>query len=172
MALASQIRRLRAMADIRGYRPIWGGLGSGTGLLPKRFERIAPVRAAALIGTIRRSMMIESSASAASGGQPGDKRERSVARRTSVIDALGRTVHLAAERWEHVVDGHPYMAPYMADVLRAIESPTDRIAQARPGQDWFYLEGAGPSRWIKVVVAFDEKSVGNVRTAFPRRDKP
>jgi hypothetical protein len=90
----------------------------------------------------------------------------------SVADPLGRTVHLTDERWEHIVDGHPYMAAHQADVLRAIREPSERIEQARPGQDWFYLEGAGPSRWLKVVVAFDEDSTGRVRTAFPRRSKP
>jgi hypothetical protein len=45
----------------------------------------------------------------------------------TTIDPLGRTVHLRAERWEHIVDGHPYMAPFRADVLRAVEAPTDRI---------------------------------------------
>jgi hypothetical protein len=63
------------------------------------------------------------------------------------IDPLGRTVQLAEERWQHIIDGHPYMTP-------------------------FYLRGAGPSRWLKVVVAFDEDSVGSIRTAFPRRSKP
>jgi hypothetical protein len=28
-----------------------------------------------------------------------------------VVDPLGRTVHLSDERWEHIVDGHPYMRP-------------------------------------------------------------
>ena len=117
-------------------------------------------------------MVSDSSAAAGSGGQSGAEPEHSVAPLTSVIDPLGRTVHLTAERCAHIIDGHPYMTSYMADVVRAIETPSDRIAQARPGQDWFYLEGAGPSSWLKVVVAFDEESVGSVRTAFPRRSKP
>jgi hypothetical protein len=91
---------------------------------------------------------------------------------STVVDPLGRTVHLTAERWEHIIDGHPYMAPHRAEVLRVVREPTARIAQPRPGQDWFYLEGTGPSRWLKVVVAFDEESVGSIRTAFPRRSKP
>ena len=91
---------------------------------------------------------------------------------STVVDPLGRTVHLTTERWEHIIDGHPYMAPHRAEVLRAVQEPTERIAQPRSGQDWFYLEGAGPSRWLKVVVAFDEDSVGSIRTAFPRRSKP
>jgi hypothetical protein len=88
-------------------------------------------------------------------------------------DPLGRKVQLTEERWNHIVEGHPYMAPFRADVMRAIEEPTHRIEQPRPDQDWFYLQGAGPSRWLKVVVAFDEDSIiGSVRTAFPRRSKP
>jgi hypothetical protein len=89
-----------------------------------------------------------------------------------MIDPRGRTVHLAEERWQHIVDGHPYMARFRAEVLQAVEAPTDLIERPRPAQDWFYLRDAGPSRWLKVVVAFDEDSVGNIRTAFPRRSKP
>jgi hypothetical protein len=88
------------------------------------------------------------------------------------IDPLGRTVHLAEERWRHIIDGHPYMAPFRAEVLQAVEAPTDLIEQPRLGQDWFYLRNVGPSQWLKVVVAFDEDSVGSIRTAFPRRSKP
>ncbi len=88
------------------------------------------------------------------------------------IDPLGRTVRLAEERWQHIIDGHPYMTPFRAEVLRAVEAPTDLIEGPRPGQDWFYLRDAGPSQWLKVVVAFDEDSVGSIRTAFPRRSKP
>jgi hypothetical protein len=91
---------------------------------------------------------------------------------TSVLDPRGRIVHLTDERWKHITDGHPYMAPFRADVLRAVREPTERIVQPRPSQEWFYLEDAGPSRWLKVVVAYDEKSVGSIRTAFPRRSKP
>jgi hypothetical protein len=47
-------------------------------------------------------------------------------------DPLGRTVQLTEERWNHIVGGHPYMAPFRADVLRAIEEPTHRIEQPRP----------------------------------------
>jgi hypothetical protein len=88
------------------------------------------------------------------------------------IDPLGRTVQLAEERWSHIIKGHPYMAPFRAEVMRAIEAPTQRIEQPRPGQDWFYLQDPEPSRWLKVVVAFDEDSIGSIRTAFPRRSKP
>jgi hypothetical protein len=87
-------------------------------------------------------------------------------------DPLGRTVQLTEERWNHIIEGHPYMASFRADVIRAIEAPTHRIEQPRPGRKWFYLRDAGPSRWLKVVVAFDEDSNGRIRTAFPRRSTP
>jgi hypothetical protein len=87
-------------------------------------------------------------------------------------DPLGRTIQLTEKRWSHIIEGHPYMAPFRADVMRAIGAPTHLIEQPRPGQDWFYLQNAGPSRWLKVVVAFDEDSIGSIRTAFPRRSKP
>jgi len=95
-----------------------------------------------------------------------------IAAMDETIDPLGRVVHLVEERWQHIVNGHPYMTPFRVEVLQAVEAPTDLIEQPRPGQDWFYLRDAGPSRWLKVVVAFDEDSVGSIRTAFPRRSKP
>jgi hypothetical protein len=73
----------------------------------------------------------------------------------SAVDPLGRTVHLTDDRWEHIIDGHPYMATSQADVLRAVAAPTEHIVEPRPGQDCFYLADAGPSRRLKVVVAFD-----------------
>lgn len=90
----------------------------------------------------------------------------------TITDPCGRAVHLTDERWAHIIDGHPYMAPFRAEVLRAVQAPSDRVERPRSGQDWFYLRDAGPSRWLKVVVAFDEDSVGSIRTAFPRRGKP
>jgi hypothetical protein len=54
------------------------------------------------------------------------------------VDPLGGDVQLTDERWNHIVEGRPYMAPFRDEVMRAIEEPTHRIEQARPGQDWFY----------------------------------
>jgi transcriptional regulator with XRE-family HTH domain len=95
-----------------------------------------------------------------------------IAETETVRDPLQRTVHLRTDRWHHILAGHPEMFPYLDDVLRAIEAPTKHIGLARPGQDWFYLEGIGPSDWLKVVVAYDEDSVGSIRTAFARGTTP
>jgi hypothetical protein len=40
-----------------------------------------------------------------------------------------------------------------------------------PGEEWFYVEGAGPSRYLKVVVAFNAGR-GTIITGFARRSMP
>lgn len=79
---------------------------------------------------------------------------------------------LSIERWEHIVDGHPEIAAYEDDVLRTVESPTSVLAGRGSEEEWLYLEGAGPSRWLKVVVVFDSDGGGRIITAFARRRKP
>jgi hypothetical protein len=90
----------------------------------------------------------------------------------TMLDPQGRTVRLTPRRWDHIVYGHPRLLPHRADVIRAVTAPTEWLEEPRPGQAWYYLSGVGPSKWLKVVVAYDEKSTGSVITAFPRRRKP
>jgi hypothetical protein len=81
-------------------------------------------------------------------------------------------VELSAERWAHIVDGHPELETHEADVLRAVEAPTSTRPGRAPDERWHYLAGAGPSTWLKVVVVFDSSGRGRIITAFPRRRKP
>lgn len=89
----------------------------------------------------------------------------------SAVDPDGRRVELTEERWRHVLDGHPELAPHLASVTRAIREPDQRRAGREVGEEWFYLEGAGPSRWLKVVVHY-EGGRGRIVTAFARRSMP
>jgi hypothetical protein len=89
-----------------------------------------------------------------------------------VRDPQGRDVVLDAERWKHIIDGHPELSAIQAEILRAVESPTEVLAGRTSDEEWFYLEEAGPSRWLKVVVVFDRLSSGRIITAFGRRRKP
>ena len=89
----------------------------------------------------------------------------------AVTDPSGRSVALSPERWVHITTRHPELHSYRADVLAAVRSPTRRIRGRRPDEEWFYRRGAGPSRWLKVVVAY-EGAVGEIRTAFARRAFP
>lgn len=90
----------------------------------------------------------------------------------TIRDREGREVLLSPERWQHIVSGHPEIEVYEQDIRRAVESPTAVLSGREPGEEWLYLEGAGPSRWLKVVVAFDSAKRGRIITAFARRRKP
>lgn len=89
-----------------------------------------------------------------------------------IRDPAGRDVLLDVERWDHIVDGHPELGRIREEVVRAVESPTEVMAGRSSDEEWFYLEGAGPSRWLKVVVVFDRQGSGRIITAFGRRRKP
>jgi hypothetical protein len=86
-------------------------------------------------------------------------------------DERGRDVELSQERWAHIVDAHPELEPHRAAVLNAAVAPVRRLPARRPGEEWCYLDGVGPSRWLKVVVAYAGQS-GRIITAFPRRALP
>jgi hypothetical protein len=91
-----------------------------------------------------------------------------------ILDPDGRPVVLTPSRWEHIVDketGHPEMASLQAEVLKAVRAPDSRCLGHEANESWFYRAGAGPSRWIKVVVIY-EAGRGSIITAFPRRAYP
>jgi hypothetical protein len=87
------------------------------------------------------------------------------------LDPDGRLVELTDERWAHIVGGHPELAPHLFAVVGAIRAPPCRLAGRHDGEEWFYAEGAGPSRFLKVVVAYDGGR-GVIITAFARRSMP
>lgn len=87
------------------------------------------------------------------------------------VDPNGREVVLDATRWRHIVDRHDVLAPHRDDLLRAVAEPTRRKPGRRQNEEFFYLAGTGPSRWIKVVVHY-EHNRGRIMTAFPRRRFP
>ena len=87
-------------------------------------------------------------------------------------DPKGRAVILEQERWEHILSGHPELGRYKQDIAQAVEAPSEILAGRADDEEWFYLAGGGPSRWLKVVVVFDLKEEGRIITAFGRRKKP
>ncbi len=89
-----------------------------------------------------------------------------------IRDREGREVLLSPERWEHIVSGHPEIETYEQEIRRAVESPTAVLPGRERDEEWLYLERAGPSRWLKVVVVFDSEGSGRIITAFARRRKP
>jgi hypothetical protein len=89
-----------------------------------------------------------------------------------IRDREDREVLLSPERWQHIVSGHPEIEAYEQEIQRAVESPTAVLPGREPDEEWLYLEKAGPSRWLKVVVVFDSDGNGRIITAFARRRKP
>lgn len=90
---------------------------------------------------------------------------------TTLNDPDGTLVELTSERWDHIRTGHPDLKPFRDEVLACIAAPTIRRPGREPNEHWHYLRDAGPSRWLKVVVAY-EGDRGYVRTAFARRTFP
>jgi len=87
-------------------------------------------------------------------------------------DRQGREVLLSPERWQHIVSAHPEIEARKKEIRRAVESPTAVLAGRESDEEWLYLEGAGPSRWLKVVVVFGSEGRGRIITSFARRRKP
>ena len=90
----------------------------------------------------------------------------------TVVDPDGRVVYLTADRWAHVVEGHPELAGFQNEVLEAVATPSRQRPGPTMGERWFYSENRGPSRWLKVVVRYDSIDRGRIVTAFARRSMP
>lgn len=90
----------------------------------------------------------------------------------AVRDPRGRLVVLTRPRLDHIRTEHAEMSGLVHKLLRAIRDPDDVLDGWEDDEEWYYLAGAGPSAWIKVVVAFDRFATGRIITAFPRRAKP
>jgi len=83
------------------------------------------------------------------------------------VDPDGRRVILSEERWRHILRRHGELEVHRDRILEAIETPTLRTRGRTANEEWFFLEGAGPSRWLQVVVHYEENR-GSVTTAFGR----
>jgi hypothetical protein len=91
---------------------------------------------------------------------------------TTVVDPDGRAVELTDERWAHITGGHPELARLREKVLETVRAPSRRKPGPTLGEEWFYQEGVGPSRWLKVVVPYESTERGWIVTAFARRHMP
>jgi hypothetical protein len=91
----------------------------------------------------------------------------------SACDPDGNHVVVPASLWlEKVLRDHPELRSYLDDVLRAIEKP-DHVAPD-PGFDKrrrHYLRNAGPSRWLLVVLSYEQEPARLI-TAFANRKDP
>jgi hypothetical protein len=88
-------------------------------------------------------------------------------------DPEGRQVTLADAVWRaKIVRDHPEIDRHMSDVLRAVTKPdhvaVDPIFAERTR---YYARGVGPSRWLLVVVSY-EQVPARIVSAFANRKDP
>jgi hypothetical protein len=90
-----------------------------------------------------------------------------------VRDSGGVRVVVPAVIWrDKILRDHPELASHLVDVLRAIAEP-DRVLPdpVYEGRRRHNLRGAGPSRWLLVVVSYEQEPA-RVIFAFGNRKDP
>jgi hypothetical protein len=88
-------------------------------------------------------------------------------------DPNGERIVVPGALWrDKILRDHPELASYLADVLRAVTEPdlvlVDPIYENRRRH---YLRGAGPSRWLLVVVSYEQEPA-RIISAFGNRKDP
>jgi len=88
-------------------------------------------------------------------------------------DSAGVRVVVPSELWQDkILRDHPELATHLDDVLRAVAEPDqildDPIYKQRRRH---YLRGAGPSRWLLVVLSYEQEPA-RVISAFGIRKDP
>jgi hypothetical protein len=82
-------------------------------------------------------------------------------------------VVLLSRVWhEKVLRDHPELDGHLDDVLRAVHAP-DHVESdpAYERRTRFHLRGAGPSRWLLVVVSYEQEPA-RIISAFGNRKDP
>ena len=71
----------------------------------------------------------------------------------------------------HVLHGHPEISPFLEEILGTVPEP-DVITPDRHRGRWRYWQaGAGPSRWLYVVMEWNAVQP-HVVTAYAKRKDP
>jgi hypothetical protein len=96
---------------------------------------------------------------------------RSIAGETSDPDSV--RVVLARVVWEEkIVRDHPEVALHLRDILQAVADPTHVEADVRfEDRVRYYARNVGPSRWLLVVVSYEQEPA-RIVSAFATRKAP
>ena len=90
----------------------------------------------------------------------------------NVRDRHQREVVLLARIWaSKILRDHPEMAGSLDAVLETIHKPEHVEPDSLPGRERLYRRDVGPSRWLMVVVSFEQQP-GRVITALANRKDP
>jgi hypothetical protein len=66
----------------------------------------------------------------------------------------------------HVIQRHPQLVLLMDELLETIEYPEAVTPDPKPGRWRYWRGGIGPTKWVRVVVAWAE-GPPSIVTAFP-----
>ena len=87
-------------------------------------------------------------------------------------DPDGRVVVLLERIWAgKIVADHPELAGYLDEVLETVSGANHVEPDARPDRRRYYRRRVGPSRWLLVVVSYEQEP-GRIVTALATRKDP
>ncbi len=92
---------------------------------------------------------------------------------TETADPAGSRVVLDNALWrEKIIRDHPEIASYGEDALRAVSTP-DHLAPdpSFEARKRYYARGVGPSRWLLIVVSY-EQTPARIVSVFANRKDP
>ena len=84
-----------------------------------------------------------------------------------VTDKSGRTIHLSNERWKHVNQEHPEVAPHVQDIKDALVHPTKIVPYEEDDKVNYYYRyfKQRQSKYMLVIVKY-LNSHGFIITAY------
>ncbi len=89
----------------------------------------------------------------------------------TVIDPDGREVVLLARIWEDkIARDHPELVDHLEAVIETVAKPEHIEADVLPDRRRFYRRNVGPSRWLMVVVSYEQQPARVITALANRRD--
>jgi hypothetical protein len=93
-------------------------------------------------------------------------------RAATVPDSDGCEVVLLARIWEEkIARDHPELVDHLDAVMETVAKPDHVEPDAIPARTRFYRRGVGPSRWLMVVVSYEQQPA-RIITALANRKDP
>lgn len=92
---------------------------------------------------------------------------------SETVDPGGTRIVLTDAVWSNkIVQDHQEIAIYRAEVLRAVAAPDHVLPDPNfERRTRYYARGVGPSRWLLVVVSY-EQTPARIVSAFANRKDP
>lgn len=89
-----------------------------------------------------------------------------------ITDREGTAVALPARIWEaKITRDHPELRGCLEQVVATVSASDHVEPDTRPERRRYYRRGVGPSRWLMVVVSFEQQP-GRIITALALRKDP